>query len=74
MRSRGYAFNDQEDELGVRAVGAAIVSAEGAPLAAISVVGTTGQLALDRVAAIGEAARDAAQEISAHMQKLHVPA
>jgi DNA-binding IclR family transcriptional regulator len=74
VRRQGYAFNDQEDELGVRAVGAAIVSAEGAPLAAISVVGTTGQLALDRVAAIGEAVRSAAQEISAHMQKLHVPA
>jgi DNA-binding IclR family transcriptional regulator len=74
VRRQGYAFNDQEDELGVRAVGAAIISAEGAPLAAISVVGTTGQLALDRVAAIGEAVRDAAQEISAHMQKVQIPA
>jgi DNA-binding IclR family transcriptional regulator len=74
VRRLGYAFNDQEDELGVRAVGAPILSAEGTPLAAISIVGTTGQLALDRVAAIGEAVRDAAREISAHMQKLHVPA
>jgi DNA-binding IclR family transcriptional regulator len=68
----GYAFCDEEDELGVRAVGAPILSSEGTALAAISIVGTTGQLALDRVAAIGEAVRDAAQEISAHMQKLHV--
>jgi DNA-binding IclR family transcriptional regulator len=74
VRRQGYAFNDQEDELGVRAVGAAIVSAEGDPLAAISVVGTTGQLTLDRVAAIGEAVRDAAQEISTHMQKLRAMA
>ena len=72
VRSLGYAFNDQEDELGVRAVGAPILSAEGTPLAAISIVGTTGQLTVDRVAAIGEAVREAAQEISAHMQRLHV--
>jgi len=72
VRSLGYAFNDQEDELGVRAVGAPILSAEGTPLAAISIVGTTGQLTVDRVAAIGEAVREAAQEISAHMQSLHV--
>jgi len=70
----GYAFCDEEDELGVRAVGAPILSSEGTALAAISIVGTTGQLGIERVAAIGEAVRDAAQEISAHMQKLRVPA
>ncbi len=72
VRQRGYSVNDQEDELGVRAVGAPILSADGVAIAAISVVGTTGQLTIDRVAATGEAVRDAAAEISAHMQKLHV--
>lgn len=72
VRRQGYAFCDQEDELGVRAVGAPILSADGSALAAISIVGTSGQLALDRVAAIGAAVRGAADEISAHMQKLHV--
>jgi DNA-binding IclR family transcriptional regulator len=74
IRGRGYAFNDEEDELGVRAVGAAIRDADGASLAAVSVVGTTGQLPLERVEAVGVAVREAANEISSQMQKLHVPA
>lgn len=74
VRQVGYSFNDQEDELGVRAVGAPILSADGVAFAAISVVGTTGQLPLDRVVATGEAVGEAAQQISTHMQKLHVPA
>jgi DNA-binding IclR family transcriptional regulator len=74
IRGRGYAFNDEEDELGVRAVGAAIRDADGVSLAAVSVVGTTGQLPLERVEAIGQAVCHAANEISSQMQKLHVPA
>jgi DNA-binding IclR family transcriptional regulator len=72
VRRQGYAVNDQEDELGVRAVGAPILSAEGVAVAAISVVGTTGQLTVDRLAGTGVAVRDAARDISAQMQKLHV--
>jgi DNA-binding IclR family transcriptional regulator len=72
VREQGYSVNDEEDELGVRAVGAPILSADGVAIAAISVVGTTGQLTLDRVTATGRAVREAALEISIHMQKLHV--
>jgi DNA-binding IclR family transcriptional regulator len=71
VRRQGYAFNDQEEELGVRAVGAAIRGVDGISLAAVSVVGTTGQLPLERVPALGAAVRDAAEEISLHVQKLH---
>jgi DNA-binding IclR family transcriptional regulator len=72
VREQGYSVNDEEDELGVRAVGAPILSADGVAIAAISVVGTTGQLTLDRVTATGRAVREAALEISTHMQKLQV--
>lgn len=70
VRRVGYAVNDQEDELGLRSVGAAIRSPDGASLAAISVVGTTGQLPLERIAIVGAAVRDAAEEISVQVQAL----
>jgi DNA-binding IclR family transcriptional regulator len=71
VREQGFALNDEEDELGVRSVGAPILNSEGVSVASISVVGTTGQIPLERVPALGLAVKTAAAEISARVQKMH---
>ncbi|WP_418285633.1 IclR family transcriptional regulator [Halorubrum sp. DTA46] len=48
IRSRGYAINDEEEVVGIRAVGAPIRDANGGVLGAISVSGPTGRFTLDR--------------------------
>jgi DNA-binding IclR family transcriptional regulator len=45
----GYAFDNEEDELGVRCLGVPIFGPVGRPLAAISVAGSTEQIPLDQV-------------------------
>jgi len=48
IRSRGYAINDEEEIVGIRAVGAPIRDANGSVLGAVSVSGPTGRLTNDR--------------------------
>lgn len=44
VRQRGYALDDEEEEIGIRCIGAGILNADDEPIAALSVVGTTGQI------------------------------
>jgi DNA-binding IclR family transcriptional regulator len=69
VRKLGYAVCDEEDEIGVRCVGAPVVNAQGHAIAAISVAGTTLQIPPDRVDALGQAVREAAAEISGRFQR-----
>ena len=48
VRSRGYAINDEEEIVGIRAVGAPIRDANGSVLGAISTSGPTGRFTTDR--------------------------
>ncbi len=64
VRELGYALDDEEDEIGVRCVGAPIFDHSGRVVAALSVAGTTAQVPLERVQAIGRAVRQAAAGIS----------
>jgi DNA-binding IclR family transcriptional regulator len=45
----GYAVDNEEDELGVRCIGVPIFSPAGRPLAAISLAGTTHEVALEEL-------------------------
>lgn len=63
-RARGYALDDEERTLGMRCVASPIFNAHGEAVAGISVSGPTARMADARVAAIGEAVRSAAHEIS----------
>lgn len=48
IRSQGYAINDEEEVMGIRAVGAPIRDADGEVLGGISISGPTGRFTLDR--------------------------
>jgi DNA-binding IclR family transcriptional regulator len=65
VRRRGYAVDDEEMEIGTRCVGAAILSADGLPVAAVSVSGSASRLAAHCVPAIAQHVMNCAREISA---------
>ena len=64
VRERGYSIDDQENELGVRCVGAAIVNSRGRALAAISVSAPEARMPLERCAEVAPVLRSAAAEIA----------
>jgi DNA-binding IclR family transcriptional regulator len=48
-RERGYSIDDEEDSIGVRCLGVAVLGAGGAPLCAISLTGPSPRFTLERV-------------------------
>jgi DNA-binding IclR family transcriptional regulator len=68
VRQQGYALCDEEDEVGVRCVGAAVLDGAGHSIAAISVAGTVTQVPADRIPALAEDVKRCAREIEARMQ------
>ena len=68
VRQLGYSTCDEEDEVGVRCVGAPILNGSGHSVAAISVAGTTMQIPPERVPVLGEQVKAAAADISARIQ------
>jgi DNA-binding IclR family transcriptional regulator len=69
VRQLGYAVCDEEDEIGVRCVGAPILNHTSHAIAAISVAGTTTQIPPERVAELGSQVKAAANDISARVQR-----
>ncbi|MEW5979341.1 MAG: IclR family transcriptional regulator [Acidobacteriota bacterium] len=69
VRELGYAVDDEEDEIGVRCVGAPVFDSAGRVISAISVVGTTNQIAPDRVEAVGKIVRQFATVISSQLSQ-----
>ncbi|MGH9451071.1 MAG: IclR family transcriptional regulator [Terriglobia bacterium] len=67
VREVGYALDDEEDELGFRCIGTPIFGDGRKPVAAISVAGTTSQIPIDRVRALGEKLKLSAASISSHL-------
>lgn len=67
VRTAGYAVDDEEDEAGVRCVGAPILNRAGYAVGALSVAGTTMQVPAERIPALAEAVRAAAREIETHL-------
>jgi DNA-binding IclR family transcriptional regulator len=64
VRERGYALDDEEDELGLRCIGTPIFDGEHKTVAAVSVAGTVEDIPLDRVQALAVTLRQTADEIS----------
>lgn len=65
VRDRGYATNRGETERDVGSAGVAIRDPFGRPLAAISIAAPMSRLDEERIAAFGEAAREAATSVTA---------
>jgi DNA-binding IclR family transcriptional regulator len=67
VRQLGYAFEDEEGEIGFRCIGAPVYDAANRAIAAISVAGTTSQIFDDRERELAAMVKLAALQISAHL-------
>jgi len=72
VREQGYALDDEEDEIGLRCVGAPVFDSEQKPVAAVSVAGTTEDIRLDRVQILAATLRQTAAEISRRLQSVRI--
>lgn len=64
IRLRGYALDDEEEEIGIRCIGAPIFSANSEPIAALSVVGTAEQISEYTMSALQRDVIEAAKRVS----------
>ena len=64
VRSQGYAIDDEEYELGLRAVSAPVFNRGGAILAAVSILSPSSRMTLERCAEIGLALKSTTCQIS----------
>jgi IclR family KDG regulon transcriptional repressor len=64
VRANGYATDNEENADGVRCVAAPVFDSEGRAIAAISISGHSGQIAIKRFSMLGMAARKAADRVS----------
>jgi DNA-binding IclR family transcriptional regulator len=63
----GYSFDNEEDEIGVRCIGAPVFDADKKAVAAISVAGTSNQISNDRVLGVALMVNNAAKKISSRL-------
>jgi DNA-binding IclR family transcriptional regulator len=64
VRTNGYATDNEENTEGVRCVAAPVFDAAGRVIAAISISGHSGQIAVKRFPTLGTAVRNAADRVS----------
>jgi IclR family acetate operon transcriptional repressor len=63
-RARGYAIDDEEDSVGVRCIGAAIIAGNGEPVMAISITGPAGRFTMERASRCAPALMETAEQLS----------
>jgi DNA-binding IclR family transcriptional regulator len=63
-RKRGYSIDDEEDEIGLRCLGAPVFEHSGAVVAAISISGTTAQIHSENIEELAACVKEAAQAVS----------
>jgi DNA-binding IclR family transcriptional regulator len=64
IRVRGYSLDDEEEEIGVRCLGAPIFNANNEAIAALSIVGEASQIAGDNVSRLHKDVVEAANRVS----------
>jgi IclR family KDG regulon transcriptional repressor len=67
IRKQGYAVDDEEYEVGIRAVAAPIRNQKGIVIAALGTPGPTSRITLEHIPQVARALTDAAQAISRRM-------
>jgi DNA-binding IclR family transcriptional regulator len=67
VKQLGYALDDEEDELGLRCIGAPVFDENQKAVAAISVAGTTSQIAIERVPFLARMVTRTARGISSRL-------
>jgi len=67
-RQRGYAIDDEEDAIGYRCLGAAVLDSGHMPVAAISLMGSTQQIPIDSGSPLALELMHAAERISSSIQ------
>jgi DNA-binding IclR family transcriptional regulator len=67
IRELGYAFEDEEGEIGFRCIGAPICDPGNHAIASISIAGTTSQIPVERVANLAGMVKATAKHISAQL-------
>lgn len=70
VRQKGYSVDDEEEELGIRCVGAPVLNQSGESVAAVSVTGTTSQIHHDNLEELGVVVIQAATKVSGALQAL----
>jgi DNA-binding IclR family transcriptional regulator len=66
-RQRGYGLDDEEFEVGIRAISAPVRDIDGNVIAAMSIPGPSNRLTPERIPEIAEALIEAANAVSAHV-------
>ncbi len=64
IRELGYSFDDEEEEIGIRCIGASIFNSHADSVAAISIVGSTVRIGLDELPYLSEQVKRTARTIS----------
>jgi len=67
IREQGYSYDDEEDEVGLRCIGAPVFDRNRVCIAAISVAGTTAQIHPDNLDALSRKIRQVADTVSFQM-------
>jgi DNA-binding IclR family transcriptional regulator len=67
VRKQGYAIDDEEDEIGLRCIGAPIFDSSERVVAGISVSGTVSQLPLETIHSTAVMIKQTAADISSHL-------
>lgn len=67
VRQLGYAFENEEAEIGFRCIGAPIYDSANNVISAISVAGTTAQIPREKLTKLALTVKETAQEISVHL-------
>ena len=64
VRRRGYAVDDEENNVGVRCIAAPVVSRQGEAVAAVGLTGTVTQTTPERIPVVGEKLKRLARELA----------
>jgi hypothetical protein len=74
IRLRGYALDDEEEEIGVRCLGAPIFSANRDAIAALSVVGDAGHISEDNLSNLNRDVLETAHQVSEQVRNAQLEA